>query len=223
MVRSPNGREQMVSKISLTHLMSHTTEMGEVEHRLSMFTKEYIAALSRCKEQLRYIEKEKREKGRVNPLHFWYVGDSLIPYLSGQPQQDSFVLHEPYHHFARDLSVSKSTLEKAVTFRRRFGSPQAVDTTKSWDYYRESRYLKGEESPPPMKVAQQARQQVIVFVRLTVPASADSSWLTARLRRWLYGKDDSTLPPTWLEEEGIKVETYEVFYRNKSVKNENDQ
>lgn len=149
LVRTPEGRDRMVSKISLSHLMSGTSVMMDVDHKLSMFTEEYLATLSRCKEELHRIQEEKRGKrGRVNPLHFWRIGDFLLPYLGKQPHQDSFVLRDPYGHFARDLSVSKSTLQKAVTFRRRFESPDAIDITKGWDYYREAKYLQAGRTKP---------------------------------------------------------------------------
>jgi hypothetical protein len=211
LVRTPDGHDRMVSKISLGHLMSDRPAMTDVDHKLSLFTEEYLAALSKCKEELHRVEEEKRKKRRVNPLHFWRIGDSLQPYLGRQSHQDSFVLRGPYSHFARDLSISKSTLQKAVTFRRRFDSPETIDTARGWDYYREARYLQDRKAKPVTKTTQQETREVAVSIKIAIPAHADEQWLATQLRRWLYGADDSTVPPRWLEEKGIRIKTYEVF------------
>jgi len=40
LVRTPEGRDRLVSKISLSHLMSGAPVMTDVDHKLSMFTEE---------------------------------------------------------------------------------------------------------------------------------------------------------------------------------------
>jgi len=211
LVRTPDGRDRMVSKISLGHLMSNAPMMTDVDYKLSLFTEEYLTTLSRCKEELHHIEEEKRGKrGRVNPLRFWRIGDFLIAYLGGQPHQESFMLRDPYGHFARDLSVSKSTLQKAVTFRRRFDSPETIDTSKGWDYYREARYLQAGKTKPVTKTVPRETQGVVVTVRLAVPADVDAQWLRTQLRHWFCSADDSPVRPRWLENKGIKIKGYEI-------------
>ena len=211
LVRTPGGHDKMVSKISLSHLMSGAPVMMDVDHKLSMFTEEYLATLSRCKEELRHVEEEKRGKrGGVNPLHFWRIGDFLLAYLGRQPHQDFLVLRDPYGHFARDLSVSKSTLQKAVTFRRRFESPEAIDTAKGWDYYREAKYLKDGRTKTIAKTVPHGTQDVVVSVRFTVPADADVQWLRAQLERWFCSQDDSSVCSRWLEEKGLKIKDCEI-------------
>lgn len=211
LVRTPEGRYRMVSKISLSHLMSGAPTMTDVDHKLSMFTEEYLATLSRCKEELHHIQEEKRGKGRgVNPLHFWRIGDSLLAYLGRQPHQDSFVLRDPYGHFARDLPVSKSTLQKAVTFRRRFEAPEAIDTTKGWDYYREAKYLQADGAESVTKTASPETLDVAVSVRLTVPIGIDMQWLRTQLSHWFCSSDDPSASPRWLEEKGIKIGDCEI-------------
>jgi hypothetical protein len=210
LVRTPDGHDRIVSKISLGHLMSDTPAMADADHKLSLFTEEYLTTLSKCKEELRHIEEEKRKRGGVNPIHFWRVGDSLLAYLDGQPHQDVFVLRDPYGHFARDLSVSKSTLQKAVTFRRRFNSPETIDTTKGWDYYREAKYLRDGKPGLVAKTTQRETREITVSIRFAVPVDANAQWLGMQLKRWLYGTDDSAVSPRWLEEKGLKIKNYEV-------------
>ena len=211
LIRTPEGRDRMVSKISLSHLMSGAPLMTDVDHKLSMFTEKYLATLSRCKEELHHIEEEKRGKrGGVNPLHFWHIGGFLLAYLGRQPHQESFVLRDPYGHFARDLSVSKSTLQKAVTFRRRFESPEAIDTAKGWDYYREAKYLQAGKTKPVTKTAPCETQDVVVSVRFTIPADTDIQWLRTQLERWFCSQDDSSFSSRWLKGQGIKIKDCEI-------------
>jgi hypothetical protein len=210
-VRTPDRRDQMVSKISLSHLMSGEPVMADVDHKLSMFTEEYLTTLSKCKEELNQIEEEKRGKrGGVNPLHFWRIGDFLLSYLGGQPHQDFFVLRDPYGHFARDLLISKTTLQKAVTFRRRFESPEAIDTTKCWDYYRDAKYLKNGTKKIVGKTPSPKTQDIVVTVKFTVPADTDIQRLKMQMDRWFCCQDDSSVFSSWLEGWKMKVKDCEI-------------
>lgn len=134
-VKDAEGQEHRIPTVPLSEVL-YGASSSSYKDELAAFGKLYEELVESCKEILTVIQMEKKILKRVNPLLLWALGDRINSFLN-KSQKSPFYLAGLYSHLSRELSLSGSSLEKIVAFRRKFNKSLDVDANKSWKYYRD--------------------------------------------------------------------------------------
>jgi len=208
-IKTADNKEQLVPKVTLGDFASQGSSQPDMRGQLNAFAARYQEMIDRCKSKLDMVSQQKAKRTIVDPLLFWEIGDCILQYLQDERLIGKFALNDVYGHLSRDLSLSTSSLEKIMTFRRRFASKDLVDSSKGWTYYRDAIYQKTLKTP---KVSEHKRNAV-VMLKLKVPSAIDLETLDSRLQQWI--RADKGTPGSlaeFLHESGIQFDSCEVFY-----------
>ena len=73
-----------------------------------------------------------------DPRLYWLVGDHIIRFLD-RIDDIGFYLLEQNQTLARDTGISKVSIEKIVSFRRRFRRLSSIDPSILWSEYRDNK------------------------------------------------------------------------------------
>jgi hypothetical protein len=176
--------------------------------------------IDRCRTKLDIVSQQKAQRARIDPLLFWEVGDCILEYLRDERLRGNFVLNDVYAHLSRDLSLSTSSLEKILTFRRRFASKDLVDSSKGWTYYRDAMYRK----PAAVSEAKEQWRSVLVLLRFKAPSDVRLDDLDSRLQDWIHAKGDASHSfEELLRQRGIKLDSCEVFYPKDATRGSDEE
>lgn len=74
---------------------------------------------------------------KVNPRLMWLAGDYLYNFLK-RLDGFGFYLVRQNHTLARDVGISRASVEKVISFRRRFPRLSLIDPTIPWNKYRDN-------------------------------------------------------------------------------------
>lgn len=93
---------------------------------------------------LRDLYSRTRTTKKSDPRTFWLIGDYVISFFQ---RLDSlgFYLVKQNETIARDISMSVSSIEKILSFRKRFPFISLVDPAISWSQYRENKVSPSKE------------------------------------------------------------------------------
>jgi hypothetical protein len=80
-IRTTDSDEQLVPKVTLGDFTTRGHSKPDMRHELDAFAARYQAMIDRCKEKLDIVSQQKTEKGRIDPLLFWEIGDYILRYL----------------------------------------------------------------------------------------------------------------------------------------------
>jgi hypothetical protein len=177
--------------------------------QLNAFAARYQEMIHRCKVKLDVVTQQKTKKRGIDPLLFWEIGDYILQYLQAERSLGQFALNDIYAHLSRDLSLSTSSLEKILTFRRRFATKNSVDSSKGWTYYRDAMYQK----PVSVSKVNERKRSAIVMLRLKVSTDINLEDLDSQFRRWIHGERETSRSfSELLRQSGIELDGCEVFY-----------
>ncbi|MBM4175554.1 MAG: hypothetical protein FJ213_05190 [Ignavibacteria bacterium] len=87
---------------------------------------------------LRELLTSSKSAQKSDPRILWLIGDYLLSFFE---RLDSlgFYLVKQNETVARDISTSESSIEKILSFRRRFSFISLVDSSIPWSQYRENK------------------------------------------------------------------------------------
>lgn len=105
-----------------------------IRHELDYVEHDYTALTN----VLRELHSHSKTARKYDPRSFWLIGDYIISFLQ---RLDSlgYYLVKQNETIARDISISESSLEKILSFRKRFPFISLVDPTIPWSQYRENK------------------------------------------------------------------------------------
>jgi hypothetical protein len=208
-IKTAGNEEQLVPKVTLGDFATRGSSQPDMRGQLNAFAARYQEMIDRCKMKLDIVAQQKTKKRGIDPLLFWEIGDYILQYLQEERSLGEFALNDIYAHLSRDLSLSTSSLEKILTFRRRFATKNSVDSGKGWTYYRGAMYRK----PVSVSKASEQKRSAVVMLRLKVPTDVSLEGLDSQLRRWIHGEKGTSPSLTkLLHQSGIELDSCEVFY-----------
>ena len=78
-------------------------------------------------------------KGRLrDPRAFWFAGKYLCEFI-GRLESNGFYLVEKNVTLAKHLAISRASVEKIMSFLRRYKDPLEIDTSVPWSAYRDNK------------------------------------------------------------------------------------
>jgi hypothetical protein len=85
-------------------------------------------------------------KKGVDPRLFWLIGENIVRFLE-RLNEIGFYLMQQNRTLARDIGISESSIEKILSFRKRFPSISLINPEISWAKYRDNKvpFLKERE------------------------------------------------------------------------------
>lgn len=101
---------------------------------LSFIEYDYILLTETLKRILSTLSKEKKKDPRL----FWLIGDFIINY-SDRLSDMGYYLMNQNKTIARDIEISETSIEKILSFRKRFQSINLIDFSIAWGKYRENK------------------------------------------------------------------------------------
>jgi len=208
-MKTADNKEQLVPKVTLGDFASQGFSQPDMRSQLNAFAARYQEMIDQCRTRLDSVSQQKAQKAKVDPLLFWEIGNYILRYLQDERLRGEFALNDIYGHLSRDLPLSTSSLEKILTFRRRFASKDLVDSSKGWTYYRDATYQK----PVSASKLSERKRSVIAMLRLKVPRDMSLEDLDSRLQQGIQGQRGVAQSfAELLRNGGIEFDTYEVLY-----------
>ncbi len=103
----------------------------KIRHDLDFIERDYTLLTKTIKE----IHSSSKLRKKSDPRDYWLIGEYIISFLQ---RLDSlgFYLNKQNATIARDTSTSESSIEKILSFRRRFPSISSIDPAIPWSHYR---------------------------------------------------------------------------------------
>lgn len=111
---------------------------GNLREDLKLIEIDYSSVIKSIRELISLFSSRKIKDPRV----FWLVGDYIHCFLL-RLDKLGFYLSLQNFTLSRDIKVSKSTIEKALSFRRRFPDISLINPKIPWSKYRDNKI------PPP--------------------------------------------------------------------------
>lgn len=105
-----------------------------IRHELDFIERDYTLLTKTLKE----IHSSSKLSKKSDPRDFWLIGEYIISFLQ-RLDSIGFYLLKQNATIARDTSMSESSIEKILSFRRRFPSISSIDPVIPWSQYRENK------------------------------------------------------------------------------------
>jgi hypothetical protein len=110
-------------------------ESGQnIRHKLDYIECDYRALVK----ILRELYSTAKSAQRFDPRIVWLIGDYVISFFS-RLDALGFYLVNQNETIAHDISISKSSMQRILSFRKRFSSISFVDPSIPWSRYRDKK------------------------------------------------------------------------------------
>jgi len=166
-VRTPDGEEQRVPRVPLNDVLR--ARDLDVQRATEAVAARYWGTVDRGKQILKRIEHGRRESLRVDPRLYWELGDLLTSYIRNNDAGEVF-LDRAKAHFCKDLGISDTSWRKIVRFRRLVPSPQLLDPSKDWRFYRDAPSRRVRDAVATV-AARMRKSQSVETLSLQLPGS----------------------------------------------------
>jgi len=105
-----------------------------IRHELDYIEHDYFALIK----VLHELHSRSKITQKSDPRSFWLIGEYVISFLQ---RLDSlgFYLVKQNATIARDISMSESSIEKILSFRKRFPFISLIDPAIPWSQYRDNK------------------------------------------------------------------------------------
>ncbi|MGC8719214.1 MAG: hypothetical protein ACP5TY_04305 [Thermodesulforhabdaceae bacterium] len=127
--------DQQKNRFKATTSMDKLNEKSKnIRQELAYLEEDYSVLIK----TIRDIIAVSSQSRRTDPRLYWLVGDMIIRFLE-RIDDIGFYLMQQNNTLARDIGVSQSSIEKIVSFRRRFSKLSMVNPTIPWAKYRDNK------------------------------------------------------------------------------------
>jgi hypothetical protein len=105
-----------------------------VRQELNYVEADYTILIRNVRDTLSISSKNRSKDPRL----YWLVGDAILRFLDRMNELELYLAHQN-RTLARETGLSRSSIEKILSFRRRFPRLSMVDPTITWARYREKK------------------------------------------------------------------------------------
>ncbi len=131
-VKIVKQNNQFRATTSISQLKEKTCN---IRQDLSYIAIDYSVLISTIQVFLGLLNNSKCKK---NPRIFWVIGDYIIAFLKRMDQLGYYLVQQNTT-LGKSIGISESSVEKVISFYKRFSNIKLIDPSISWAKYRDNK------------------------------------------------------------------------------------